>query len=455
MKDKIAFWGSDEQDKDILVVLRLRADDNKVDLWTFPKDGLDENFTKSIFEDWEAIDPEKFPPVFIHVEQDMSQPGLLPDNVRTKNTEVVNRAETEWYVKVLSSKLLTKLGSETEQLARQIDTCTEYDKDLWDTVQSYWDKVNQHFQARDLNREQAAVLREKINACFAKLKGLRKESNKQQEQEMLANYDRIKGMLDKFFQQISDKQNLNKVFDDLKALQSEFTKTRFTQEHRSSLYHTINEAFEAVKIERNAQRNNRFAGRIEGLKDAIAKMEKSLKIDENELKFQQDQQKNTSGKLEAQLREAKIQMILTRANSKREKINDMYATLKGLVTEMEKELGKLGSATTKVVKLKERSKKNKETASTNPDGEPQRKKQQNNNSLAAENDKRQQNDDEIVETKNRSNSDSTPESSTAAAATENTAGYIGNDNENENENGSDNDNEAILADNVPPPTENE
>lgn len=421
MKDKIVFWGSDEHDKDILITLRLRADDNKVDLWTFPKDELEEGFVKAMFEDWEAIDPEKFPPIFTYVEQDMSQSGLLPDRIRAKNTEMVNRAETEWYVKVLSSKLLTKLDTETEQLAQQIEACTEYDKELWDTVQSYWDKVNQHFQARDLNREQSAVLREKINACFAKLKSLRKESNKQHEQEVLHNYDRIKSTLDGIFQQISNKQNLNKTFDDLKALQGVFSKTRLAAEHRGSLYHAINEAFEAIRIERNALRNNRFTSRIEGLRDAIAKMEKSLKIDENELKFQQEQQKNTSGKLEAQLREAKIQMIVTRMNSKREKLDDMCLTLKNLVLEMEKELGKLNAATIKTVKLKERSKKNKDSAEA-PKAENQEQADSNNahvensapsenlnnDSMASVNDDGQQNDTEIVEIKDSSADEQNP-----------------------------------------------
>lgn len=361
MKDKIALWGTDEHDNDILIVIRLRVNDNRVDVWTFPKPGLDVPLADAMIQDWDKIDPDNLPQPNTHIEQDMAQPSLLPDHIRTKNTEVISRTEKEWFVRVLSTKLRAKLNAEIEQLQAQTETLSDYDKETWDLAQSYWTKVNLHFQSRDLNREDTSILRDRINLCFAKLKSLRKEDNSKYDQEAKINATAIIAELERLNAQIGNRHaNLNEVFENLKKLQERTLQARLGKDARTELRDKINSAFEIVRNERKNSRQHRFHTRIEGLKDVIAKMEKSAAADENELKFQQSRMNQIGGQLEMQLREAKIQMTKSRLASKIEKLDDMKATLKQVLAEMEREAKRDETTSAKTKPKENKSKESKE-----------------------------------------------------------------------------------------------
>jgi chromosome segregation ATPase len=358
MKDKIALWGTDEHDNDILIALRLRVDDNCVDVWTFPKSQLDIPAADAMVQDWEKIDPDNLPQPHTHIQQDMGQPSLLPEHIRTKNTDVISRAEKEWFVRVLSTKLKAKLNAEIEQLQAQTEALTDYDKEVWDLAQSYWQKINLHFQSRDLNRDDASSLRDRINACFAKLKSLRKEDNAKFDQEAKANAIMLQVELDRLTTQINNKRNnLSDVFEDLKKLQIRSQQVRISKELRNEIREKIDAAFEALRNERKKERSSRHNARINGLKDVISKMEKSLAIDENELKFQQSRMGQIGGQLEMQLREAKIQMVKSRVDAKVEKLNDMKATLQQVEAEMERELKREEAVANKSKEIKSRAEK--------------------------------------------------------------------------------------------------
>ena len=141
MKDKVAFWGTNENDEEVLIALRLRPTDSKVDMYLFPKEAHDEKFFESVFQNWDDIDPDKFEQPFTHMERDMSEPSLLPDDIRTKSTDIVSRAEREWTVRVLSLKLAQKLEAEIGELEAQVGEMTDYDPELWNLSKTYWDKA--------------------------------------------------------------------------------------------------------------------------------------------------------------------------------------------------------------------------------------------------------------------------------------------------------------------------
>ena len=340
MKDKIVFWGTNENDADILVLLRLRAEDNKVDLWTFPKEELDEDFVLEMFKDWDNIDIEKLPTASSHIEQNMSEPSLLPEHIRTKETEIVSRAEKEWYVKVLSIKLSQKIEEEVEQLYRQVKNMLDYDKDVWNLTKSFWDKVNMHYQDHDLTREHAANLRDKINLTFDKLKRLRKTSNERFESEAKANFEALQQNIQDMIDSLPKVRNLNDLFEKLKTMQNDSNTLKLTRNMRNDLRDRFNEAFAVVRQERKNSYSRKLEGRTTGLKSAIAKMQQSLDRDRGSLKFQHSRIESTQGQLEAKLREAKIQMIKARISSKEEKLSDMLLTLETLNKQVEQERAK-------------------------------------------------------------------------------------------------------------------
>ncbi len=330
MKDKIVFWATNEKNQNVLVTLRLRASDNKVDIWMFEKSTISSEFVDKMFEDWANIDVDTLPEPYEYLEHDMSSPSILPDTILANNTEMINRAEKEWYVKILATKLSMKLQEEVVQLVEQVGGMVKYDKDAWELSKKYWDKINQHFQSRDLTREQTASLRDMVNKAFNKLKKLRKDSNQELEQKAKENADIILKKLNIIIGQVSDSRNLNGLFDTLKQMQLELRNQKLTQELNKTVRDKMNEAFQQVKEARRNHRNNRLSNRIKGLESAISRMEKSTRRDEDDLAFQNRRVQASEGKLEKQLREAKIVMIQERLNSKGTKLEDMYKTLKEL-----------------------------------------------------------------------------------------------------------------------------
>lgn len=357
MKDKIALWGTDERDNDVLIALRLRVNDNCVDIWTFPKNKIDHHIAEAMVREWDKIDPDNLPQPHNHLIQDMGQPSLLPDHLRTADTDIISRTEKEWFVRVLSTKLKAKLIAEIEQLQAQTDALNDYDKDVWDLVQSYWTKVGLHFQSRDLNREDAGILRDRLNACFNKLKSLRKEDNSRHDQEAKANANALNAELAKLSAQIAQKNaNIKNLFEQLKKLQERAIQVRLTKDQRNELRDQIDHAFEAIRNARKQSRHDYYQNRITGLKDVIAKMEKSIAYDEKELKFQQSRFHQMSGQLEIQLREAKMQLTQSQLAGKVEKLNEMRTTLNQVLAEVEREAKRDETAKAKEYKEAKRQK---------------------------------------------------------------------------------------------------
>ena len=61
MKKKIVLWGSDENDKKVLLALELLAKENKVNLYSFPEEVATEEFYNKLMDDWREDKELVFP----------------------------------------------------------------------------------------------------------------------------------------------------------------------------------------------------------------------------------------------------------------------------------------------------------------------------------------------------------------------------------------------------------
>ncbi len=349
MRRKIVLWGSNEKDEKLLIALELLEKENIVKIYTFPENVATEEFFKAMSEKWRDDEEVDFPSTFEKIERKLSvSDSILPDEIRVERPDIITRAQAEWQFVVLSSKLYEMYKTELEEIKDKIDGLTEYQNDKWNELKEFWDKVQGQLNEKNLFREHGASLKEKTNALFDKLKSLRKELDKQFEEQSKNMAQSFKTEIHEIEEKLDKGLGLSPLFEDLKKLQAKIREFRFTKEDREDLWAKIDATFKKLKEQRGSQsggavNNNlaRLESRLNGLHGAIQKMERSINFDKRDLDEQVKKEADSGGQLEVQLRQAKIRMIEERLKSKEEKLADMYVTQKEIETRIDKEKKRL------------------------------------------------------------------------------------------------------------------
>ncbi len=345
MKTKLVLWGTKDENDKVLIALRLRPLENKVDIWHFPEQIVTEDFGKQMMNEWRNDQDVPFPEGYTQLERELTvSEGLLPDNLRVERGDLIQRAQTEWHFVVLSAKLNQAYQSELNELKEKIDQLKAYDSEIWDSLKGFWSKVQTQVRDRNLFREHANSLRDNTNALFARLKELRANLDEEFQRKSKEHLDFFAEKLDDIENRIKEGMNLTVIFDELKKLQRRFRDSKFTREHRSKIWEQLDGTFKKVKEKRfgsNAYNESspgeRLKRRYDGLINAIQKMEKSIQRDRDELEFQDRRIANSDGQLEMQIRQAKIKMISERIRSKEEKLGEMMQTKAELEKRMEQQ----------------------------------------------------------------------------------------------------------------------
>jgi hypothetical protein len=338
MKTKLVLWGTkgtEETAQKVLIALELNPETNKVKSWFFEGEEASEDFSKALMEQWRKGEAVAFPEGVEAKEAPLSaSTGLVPEDIVTDKAELLARTQTEWIFIVLSTKLYKNYQVELEELQEEVDALKSYSKDMWERMKGFWAKVQMQVGEQNLFREHTNNLRSRTNEMFAQLKKMRSQEDAKFESEATGNYNKLVAILEPI-EKLIEQENaeLQKAFDKLKTLQQTFKNSKLTRTLRSKLWDRIDDAFKKVKAKRspNSSPEGRLTRRIEGLKGAIDKMEKSIGRDKKELSVQND--KINSGdvsQLETQLREVRAKLIRERIDSKSKKLEDMYSTKKDL-----------------------------------------------------------------------------------------------------------------------------
>lgn len=349
MRRKLVLWGTNEKDEKMLVALELLDNENVVNIYTFPEKIATEEFYKVMSDAWKNDNEVEFPAGFTKTERKLSvSDSLLPDEIRVDRPDLITRAQAEWHFVVLSSKLYGLYKSELEEFKDKIESLTEYDNKIWEELKSFWTKVQNQVNDRNLFREHAAALRDRTNHLFDKLKELKKELESEFEKNSRQYLENFSKELREIEEKIDQGLGLSPLFEDLKKLQGKIKNIQFTKEDRKEMWDKIDSAFKSIKEKKGSQNEAnashaalRIQKRYDGLIGAISKMQKSVQIDQKELDFQNKKVEDSDGQLESQLRKAKIRMIEERISSKQEKLDDMLKTKSELENKLEKEKKKL------------------------------------------------------------------------------------------------------------------
>jgi len=336
LKNKLVVWGTNDEAEKVLIALELQAEAGKVMLYTFPESITTEAFVTLMMDEWRNGGEVPFPEGTTTIERPLSiADSLLPNDLKVeRGSDMILRAQTEWHFTVLSSKLHTAYEQELQEFKEKVAALSQFDKDVFVGLRSFWEKVQAQSRERNLYREHADHLRDNINGLFDDMKKLRTTVKT----EFMVASEKIISEFNTALEDIEKRiaagnVRIGPIFDELKQIQGRYREARITNEHRNTLWDRIDAAYKAAKESKyGPSANQGSAGeqqdrRLGGMQEAIKRMEDGIRRDDEELNFQRKRVDTTEGQLEAQIRMAKIKMIEERLSAKREKLADMQKTI--------------------------------------------------------------------------------------------------------------------------------
>ena len=343
MKNRIVFWGKNENSEKLLLALELLAEEGKVRVISFPESLVSEEFNQLLTKDWRDGKSIDFPEGFKSADVELTISGsILPPGISAEKMDLVTRAQTEWNFSILSSRLFRSYQSELNEFKDKVERALHFDKNMWDELKSFWDRVQEQARDKSLFREHSEHLRQETNDLFGKLKDLRGKLDEEFDRTSKTLFEDVVAKLSDIENKVREGIRLQPLFDELKDIQKKIREVKLNRDHRNKIWEKLDATFKVLKEKRfgpeTADDNNplvRIQKRYEGLIAAIEKMENSVGRDIDELNFQNGKVNTSFGQLEAQIRQAKVAMIEERVRSKKEKLAEMYATKTELDRKME------------------------------------------------------------------------------------------------------------------------
>jgi hypothetical protein len=385
MKTKLVLWAvktvaatetTEPQEQKVLVALELLPQENKVKTWIIEGEVATQELSKTLMDTWRKGEAVAFPETTTVSEQELSASGaLLPESLQAENQDILKRSQTEWLFIVLSNKLYQSYLGELDDLHGKIEKLEAYNKGLWDALKGFWDKVEGQIREGNIFRDHTEHLRERANELFTMLKQLRAAEDSVFEREGRKNYDSMLARIVSVEESLAKSSETFKLFETLKAIQNDFKTLKVSRNLRTELWDRMDEAFKAVKEKRNPSSGNnsnnkekdnndeRLARRVDGLRDALSKMQNSVDRDKSDLDFLSQRPSNSFGnsQLESQLREVRAKLIQERIDSKQVKLDDMLKTLKELETRLQKNAARAEKADKKAAKQADKQDEQSET----------------------------------------------------------------------------------------------
>lgn len=338
MKDRLVFWGKKNESQKVLVTLDLNEDAGTYDVKVISAENVTEDFDNLVRNEWRNNSNDIiFPEPEAEFTKELSLTNdLLPREYEVDRDDLLKMAQAEWNFFVLSNRLKNTYNEELEEYEEQTKSLKEFNQDLWNNMKTFWGKVQKQISERNLARRHGNELKKRTNAIFSSLKDLRAKSEKKFVAESVEQKEQILGKLHEIEARIKDGKSLRHLFDELKKIQKEFRKFRFTREDHNEVWDKLDGLFKEIKAKKygkSASGNDplvKTTNRIEGLSAAINRMKRSIKKDRSELKFQLNKIEQADGQLEAQIRRAKLSMLEERIHAKELKLEDMHKTEKQL-----------------------------------------------------------------------------------------------------------------------------
>ena len=329
--------GVTNDDRAVLLAYELKEDAFKVDLFIVPRKALSNEQAELLENKWTEGEAFEFPEGTEQVTPNLNAESILPDNIRSDETGKIRIKQNEWAYLLLTAKLWESYLLELDELKKKAQELAQYDRQLFDDAKSFWERVLEHRKERDISQDRLDKIKDDVNSIFEKLKTFRKTESAEFEAASGKQRDEVLAKLEDLRKRADGKANFKELTEELKALQQENRKNRYTKTDDQNVRKAFDSVFGYINEQRNAFFSDKTASRIKGLNEVIQKMEASLSRDKKDLEYYTKKTDSSKIKsLELQLIKVKTNLLNETIASKEEKLKDIYATL----AKLQKQAGK-------------------------------------------------------------------------------------------------------------------
>jgi hypothetical protein len=332
MQSRFTAKGLTSDDKDVHLAYELKQEEFKVELHIVPTKLLKGDLLEKLEKNWVDGEAFEFPEGTIEITPNLNAESVLPDDIRSGEAGKIRIKQNEWAYSLLTAKLWESYLLELEELKKKAAELTQYDRKLFDDAKSFWERVLEHRKERDISQESLDKIKDDVNAIFEKLKTFRKSESAEFEAASNKLRDEVIAKLESIRTRTTEKANFKVLMDELKNVQAESKKNRYSKSDDAQLRKAIDAAYQFVNEQRNHFFSDKNAVRVKGLKDVIERMETSLARDKKDLDYMQKKSdSNKISSLEMQLIKVKTNMLNETIASKEGKLKDIQATLNQLL----------------------------------------------------------------------------------------------------------------------------
>lgn len=354
MTSRFTTTGTNADDKPVLLAYELKEYEFKVDLYIIPKKKLKADTLAFLEKNWVEGEAFEFPDGTEIVNPKLQgEDSILPDGIRSEESGKIRSKQNEWAYMLLTAKLWESYLVELEDLKKKATALTQYDRQLFDDAKSFWERVLEHRKERDISQERLDKIKDDVNSIFEKLKTFRKTESAEFEAASAKQRDGILAKVEELKKRADAHANFKSLLEELKNLQQESRKNRYTKADDIQLRKAFDSLFQFVNEQRNLFFSDKTSSRIKGLTEVVQKMEHSLNRDKSDLAYlDRKENSNNIKSLELQLIKVKKNLLNEAIASKEEKLKDIRNTLEHLQKQAARVNKKPESETTEVKEKK-------------------------------------------------------------------------------------------------------
>lgn len=332
IKNRFSTWALSEKDEKILIALELNTQTLQVEIKSILSTFLPNNIGDKILNNWVAGEDVEFPAETIISHSSFTDESILPNNIKVDGKSgAIRQLQNEWSYLLLSIKLFEQFSLQLDEIKLKAAELKTFNNDLFEEAKQFWESVLEYRKEKEISQDKLNVIKSEINLVFDHLKHLKDNMLKEKDE----NSERIKKSVDEQLSVVISKLDektvhFKSLMDELRNIQNKLKSQDVKREIKNTLFDNIQTCFEKVKTKRDEVLGGGNNSRLEGLKQVADRMLKSLELDKKDLDYNQKKLDIANNKLEQQLREAKMKVLIDKIESKEEKLKDINLTLSKL-----------------------------------------------------------------------------------------------------------------------------